>query len=227
MSNDEQEINYFGSFVTTEESKDSKTSKVEKPLTKPEEYTRKNDLKQEDDFVDDYSIHQNFEEEKNYELKPQSNPFIKKDNETEKLRPINMPLIEKKQEEEVIVESNPIVLNARMKLLLTSFIIIVASLVFATVWNFVSINKINSSLAVKSETVSQLQVSINNLTDEYNELGNIDNLKKLIEEAGYIESNSSNTITISLDDMYKEHIIEEAPSNWFNDVCNFISSMFK
>ncbi|MBQ8425938.1 MAG: hypothetical protein IJX17_08000 [Clostridia bacterium] len=220
MFENEQEVNFFGSNVVVETEKESKQTYN---FSQSQVETKKD---KEKETFDDYSAQQNFDEETNYESKPHSLNYVNT-NEEQESDTFFLPLIEKKVKEEVKTVETPIVLNARMKLLLTSFIVIVSSLLFATVWNFVTISKLSASVANKSQVVQELQVSINDLSDEYNLLGDIEHLKELIDEAGYIESNDSNTITISLDDMYKEHNISEMPSNWFNDVCNFISSLFK
>jgi len=224
MFNDEQEINFFGSsFTTTEEKTENKNNQTY-DFPKSELSTEKQT--NIDSFEDDYSINQNFEEQTNYDIGTQDSVYSSTEKQ-EKLRPIDMPLIEKPVEEVTEPAYQPINLSARMKIVLSSFVVIVASLLFATVWNFIAIAKLNSTIADKTAMVNELQVSITNLSEEYDLLGDSEHLKDLMENAGYIESNDSNTITISLDDMYKEHVIEEIPSNWFNDVCNFITSLFK
>ena len=40
------------------------------------------------------------------------------------------------------------------------------------------------------------------------------------------EINSSNTKTIKIDEVYEEDSVQEVPSNWFNDVCEFFSKLF-
>lgn len=219
---DDDEINYFGSNITTTTEKDVNSKQIF-DYTQTEKDIKKQTI---NDTFDDYSAQQNFEEETNYDLKSQTD-ILQSESQEQSLRPINMPLIEKKIEQVAKVVETPISLSARMKLLLVSFVVIVSSLLFATVWNFVAISKYNLSIANQGQTISELQISITDLTDEYNLLGDAEYLKQLIDDAGYISSDDSNTITITLDEMFEERVVEEIPSNWFNDVCNFISSIFK
>lgn len=218
----DDEINYFGSNITTTTEKDVNSKQIF-DYTQTEKDIKKQTI---NDTFDDYSAQQNFEEETNYDLKSQTD-ILQGESQEQTLRPINMPLIEKKIEQVAKVVETPISLSARMKLLLVSFVVIVSSLLFATVWNFVAISKYNLSIANQGQTISELQISITDLTDEYNLLGDTEYLKQLIDDAGYISSDDSNTITITLDEMFEERVVEEIPSNWFNDVCNFISSIFK
>ena len=113
---------------------------------------------------DDYSIKSNFVEQTNYEIKSQDETFISQ--EDPQYKPINMPLIEKKVEE-IVEEKRQINLSARMMVVLSSFIVIVSSLLFATVWNFVQTAKINDMMLQNQTTIADLKVSIKELSDEY------------------------------------------------------------
>lgn len=211
--------NDFNNFIITE-----KESQVETEKEFQDFSSIQVDLPTEKSFdEDDYSIKQNFEEEKSYKIKVQDGSSSFQDES--RLRPIDMPLVEKKQEVN-LSQNQKININARMKLVLASFIVIVTSLLFATVWNFIQINKINSSIAEREQLMSELQFSISNLTGEYNLLDDLEHLESLAREAGYIDADDSNSVHISLDDMYTEETIEKIPSNWFNDVCEFITSLF-
>lgn len=225
MFDEKQDEKYSNLFVATEEKQKSTNNQS---YTNPQKdiKTKKDKKTETEIFKDDYSANQNFQEETNYDIKPHLDSYVNTESQ-QRFKPIEMPLIEKKVQQLEKLQEQPLVLNSKMKILLTSFIVIISSLIFAIVWNFVAAAKLNLQLENKSNTVSELQVSIKTLDEEYNILDNIDNLKEKIEEAGFIESNETNTITISLDEMYKEKTVSEIPSNWFNDVCNFISSIFK
>ena len=173
MYNDENDINFFGSYrTTTEETTDTINHQtLDYPQTQTTTSTEKKD-KFDLGIDDDYSVNQNFEEQKNYDMKTYETNFVNTEKDT-RFRPIDMPLIEK--EEVVKVEAKPnaqISLSARMKLVLVSFIVIISSLLFATVWNFITVAKINSSMNEKLTAINELQVSITELTDEYNLLCN-------------------------------------------------------
>ena len=60
--------------------------------------------------------------------------------------------------------------------------------------------------------------SINKLNVEYNDIGSLD---------GYVDKQEGvNSFTVSLNEFYIEPEIEQIPSNWFNDVCEFFSNLF-
>ena len=209
--------NDFNNFVITEKQTQTETEKPEKEVSQTE-----TQLPPKQDFdQDDFSVKQNFEEEKSYTIKRQD---LDEANASSRSSHINMPLLER--EEASVLKEKKTNISARMKLVMTSFIVIVASLLFATVWNFVQVNKINSSIAEREQSISELQISISKLTGEYNMLDDLDHLKSLAEKAGYVEIDDSNSVNISLDDLYVEETVEKIPSNWFNDVCEFITSLF-
>lgn len=210
------ENNDYNNFIVTEKQTQTETQ------SNIQDFSKQADLPPKSNFEDDYSVNQNFEEEKGYEIKKQT---IADSDNLEINQSMNMPTIE--QEEKVVsLPEKKVNINARMKLVLASFIVIVTSLMFATIWNFIQVNKINSSIADRNQNISELQISISKLTGEYNMLDDIEYLKSLASNAGYIEANESNSMHISLDEMYNEETVEKIPSNWFNDVCEFITSLF-
>lgn len=172
----------------------------------------------------DYSLQPHYTEQTNYEMKSHNDSVLKQD--TSKVyQAIDMPLIEK-QESESVAEYTKINLSARMKVVLASFIIIVTSLMFATIWNFVLVSKINATMAQNQSIVSDLKVSIKDLTDEYDLLGDEETIKNIAKSENFVEADDTNSVEISLDDMFTEQTVEDVPSNWFNDVCNFMTSLF-
>lgn len=172
----------------------------------------------------DYSLNSNYEEQTNYDIVRNANSIFSQNDEDD-LRPINLPLIDRKIEE-VIEQSQKLNFTGRMRIVLTSFIVIVASLMFATIWNFVLTARLNASIAEKEVMANELELSINDLTAEYNLLSDETYLKSVAEGLNYSESDSTNTTHISLDEMYTEQVVQDVPSNWFNDVCNFLTSIF-
>ena len=51
-------------------------------------------------------------------------------------------------------------------------------------------------------------------------------MKKEASNSGFVESTDSNTTVLEYGEIYTEPEIEELPSNWFNDVCDFFSKLF-
>ena len=117
---------------------------------------------------------------------------------------MEVPVVTVQKEKAVKEQMEPVYVGARLKIVLTSFLVIMSTLIFATIWNFVSISKLNVSIAGKENEVKELQYSINALNNEYDLLGNEENLKNLAFESGYVTTNESNSVTLTLDDMFEE-----------------------
>ena len=215
--------NYLAPFSTTvEEQFDISKQTYESPL---KETTQKN----YEFETDDYSVNSNFKEQTNYEIKQAFKP-IQETQKTEQtiFQPIEIERNEKKQEEQVSLTKSRqrLHLGGRLKIIISSFIVIMLSLIVAIAWNFSLASKINSGFSEKEIKITNLKSSISRLKEEYKLLDSEENLKKLAEEAGFVEVGEGNSDTIYLDEMYKEVKVEEIPSNWFNDVCNFLQKVF-
>ena len=172
----------------------------------------------------DYSLNSNFVEQTNYEIKTGENNTISAESNND-FMPINMQIIEQKTESDTEFDSQ-VNLSARMKVVLASFIIIVCSLMFATVWNFVLAAKLNDTMLQNQTTISDLKISIKNLGEEYNVLGDEETIREIAKDSNFVQSDDTNTVEISFDEMFTEPTVPDVPSNWFNDVCNFITSLF-
>ena len=109
---------------------------------------------------------------------------------------------------------------------LAMFVAIVSALMFVSIFNFVNAGRINASLAEKQITIAELQASISDLKSEYNKMTDDGYLMGEASNSGFVESNSSNTTVLEYGETYAEPVIEELPSNWFNDVCDFFSNLF-
>lgn len=174
---------------------------------------------------DDYSSTQNFTEEQSYNS-PSTNTFTETQ-ETKHYMAMQMPMIEKHEQTVNLVKSQSrIRLETRMKIVLSVFTVIVACLMFVSIFNFVKANRLEASFADKQLQINALEQSISANKASYNEVTSDEYMIKLATDAGYYEPNESNTITIKLGEMFEEPSIEEVPSNWFNDVCEFFSKLF-
>ena len=117
-------------------------------------------------------------------------------------------------------------LGGRLKIVLSSFVVIMISLMVAIIWNFTQLAKLNTSLGEKEITINELQNSISKMSDEYKLVDSEENTKKLAEASGYVQVTEENSSVIKLGDMHTEARPTEVPSNWFNDVCNFLVNIF-
>lgn len=183
------------------------------------------------DFDDDYSIAPNYKEETNYDASVSS---MEEGVEQEQkiFGRINAPVIARKKVEEeetvTLTKTKEVIrLTGRMKLVFSMFVIIMAALITAISWNFASASRINGSFESKLARINELQLSISELSSEYNKLSDDGYIKtQATNELGYVEADETNTIVISLGEMYARPNVQEVPSNWFNDVCDFFSKIF-
>ena len=172
---------------------------------------------------DDYSSTQNFTEQQSYNTS--SNSFLG-DVQEKKAVQMHTPMIEKGAEVVNLVKSQSrIKLEARMKVVLSVFSVIVACLLFITVFNFIQTRKLESQFASKQLQINQLEQDIINNQASYTWIDDETELRRRASEAGFTNKSNSNTMHIPLDEMYKENAVEEVPSNWFNDICEFFSKL--
>lgn len=221
MYNNDDIFNYLSGKTTTETETD----------TARQTYADTTSSSKTDDnygYSDDYSVAQNFKEETGYNTTETTDS--ENDNvEQRTFRSINAPVIQRTKKEETVTLTKTrevLKITGRMKIVAAMFLVIMASLIAVIAWNFSAAGRINANLAEKQAIINQLQLSINNLQEEYNVLGDDGNLKDLAENAGFVEANDTNTVTITLDEMYVKNSVQEVPSNWFNDVCEFFSKIF-
>lgn len=182
-------------------------------------------------YQDDYSVTPNYEEQSSYEYASRNEETVT----TQQSNFVKMHTPTIKQEEKAVVltkTKQKIYLQARMKIVLAMFVTIVCALLFVSVYNFAYIGKINASIADKQIEIEELKASISALKNTYNEVSDEGNLidkattPKTEGGLGFVESTNSNTAILKVGEIYTEPVIEELPSNWFNDVCDFLSGLF-
>lgn len=174
---------------------------------------------------DDYSSTQNFTEQQSYNSF-NSNRFTESEQQTTRVSQMHTPMIEKSAPVVNLVKSRArIRLETRMKIVLSVFSVIVACLLFVSVFNFITANKLESTFVGKQQQINELELRISESEIKYNVKVN-KGFDDWAEENGYKQVNSENTRTIKIDEVYEESTIEEVPTNWFNDVCEFFSKLF-
>jgi len=188
----------------------------------------------------DYSITQNFTEQKSYNSVSQ-NTFEEEEQEQVFETPsLNAPVIIQKSKPTVnlVKKRAKLVLETRMKTVVAVFAMIVACLLFVSIFNFIQVGKIESTFADKQLEIAALENSINDYNVEYNDIAYKEKLaawvtqqnelaKELEDPSLGFKPESENTIVVDLSQFYEEPAgPEEIPSNWFNDVCEFLSRLF-
>lgn len=188
--------------------------------------TSQNPYLNDNDYQDDYSATPNYEEQSSYDSGARNIEINRPEERV--IQQMNTPLIKREAQAVSLTKTKQkVYLQARMKIMIAMFITIVSALLFVSIYNFASAGKINASLASKQTTIRELQTSISVLKSEYNLMSDDGYVKdNASSQLGFVESNDSNTITLNYGDIYTEPVIEDLPSNWFNDVCDFFSKLF-
>ncbi len=184
----------------------------------------------------DYSSTQNFTEQKTYNS-TSSNTFEEPVQEKFEAPTLNAPMIKKEQPTVNLIKKRArLVFETRMKVVMAVFSMIVACLLFVTVFNFIEANRIQSTFADKQIEIASLKSSISALNTKYAENVSKDGIEKKVKEYNesvsdindkFVEVKDYNTIVVNFEEFYEQPAgPEKLESNWFNDVCEFLSSLF-
>lgn len=211
--------------ATDTEEESSSTSTYSPSSYEQPSQTTYNPYMSDNSYQDDYSTAQNYEEQSSYDSSVRS--VEPERTEQRVISQMHTPVIRREQEAVVLTKTKAkIYLQARMKIVIAMFITIVSALLFVSIFNFVNAAKINASLAEKQITINALQESISHMKGEYNTMTDDGYMKQEASNSGFVESTDSNTTVLEYGEVYTEPVIEELPSNWFNDVCDFFSNLF-
>ena len=174
---------------------------------------------------DDYSSAQNYTEQQTYN--PTTSTSFDYSSEQKQVSAMDTPLIEKSTPAVNLIKTQAkIRLETRMKIVLSVFMVIVACLTFISIYNFVEAGRIRSTFADKEIQIKNLEESISSSKGTYTLVSDDEYIRQWAEDNNYVVKNDQNTATIYLEEMYEEPTIQDIPSNWFNDVCEFFSRLF-
>ncbi len=228
MFDDDYLSNLLGSYTGT--TTESETQQQNQQTMFNPQQTSSNPYSSYSNDTDDYSLRPNYEEQQSYNSFGQSYGEQNQEEQMQQsyvVKPMETPLIRKEAPAVNLIKTKAkIELQARMKIVIAMFSIIVATLLFAVVWNFASASQMKASFASKQQQINTLQESIITLNRSYIELSDDEQIKAKAEEAGYVDKSSENTIEVELKENFKPYADAEVSSNWFNDVCDFLSGIF-
>ena len=180
-----------------------------------EEYKQTSTFFDEEDESPEYEFQTNYTMSKDYDIVDEEQSIT-----------MAMPNVIRKQKTEVqeVVSESKIKLRARGKIAITVYSIILLTLIAFAIYNAVSINQMQSIVAAKNQTYITESIVINQLLEEYNKLGSDERIKNEVE-GEFIESNENHIIRVSKGSMEErpETIVE---SNWFEELCGFLSNLF-
>lgn len=216
-------LNKYSSTTTT--SQEQQSDFVNQETYRPQQDYSDNGLSFDND--QDYSSTQNFTEQTSYEGHSQ-NVFVEPTQETFEAPSLNAPIIYKEQPAVNLIKKRAkLILETRMKIVVAVFMVIVACLSFISIFNFIEANRIQSTFADKQIEINTLKQSISDSQVTYTLVNDDEYLKSWAESNEFVDANETNTIVVDISKFYEEEPMpEDIPSNWFNDVCEFLSALF-
>lgn len=160
-----------------------------------------------------------FEVEKNYTF--ESDNDVRREENT---RTMAMPSVIRAERQEQVESKAKIKLRARGKIAITVYSIILASLIAFAIYNAVAIGNMQAEVAAKNQTYIAQSLVINELLDEYNKLGSEDRI--LLETEGeFFEPTQNDIVRVSKSSMETREKVN-VESNWFEELCSFLSGLF-
>ncbi len=149
----------------------------------------------------------------------------------EKAREMSFLTLDKTQDvssEKVLAEksiSRP-KLNARGKIIVSVYSIIVAIIIAFCIYNAVSISSLSSSVNAKQQIVASQTQVINELQREYNRLGDEENiLASDVVDQNYKVPTSDDIVYVD-DVEIGQRPEEQSHSNWFENFCRKLKDLF-
>ena len=133
-------------------------------------------------------------------------------------------------EKDIVVKNDVVektALSVRSKIYLTSAVLISALLVFLAIYNIFVINNLNSGIKILEGNINNTYMIYESVEGQYQALTSLPTdteIQALIDQ-GYVEISSDNIKYLELG---AKSVVEsvEAPSNWFDAFCNFVSGLF-
>lgn len=216
-------LNKYSSTTTTSEESSQTTQDQYSPQT---DYNANSGMSF--DYDQDYSSKQNFTEQTSYDSVSMNVMEDEPEQSIMQIPSLNAPLIQKEEQAVNLVKKRTkIVFEARMKTIIAVFSVIVFCLMFVTIFNFIEANRIESQFASKQIEINNLQESISNSKLTYTLVSDDEYLKEWAGDNGFVDATEENTVVVNIGEFYEqEPDIEDIPSNWFNDVCEFFSRLF-
>ncbi|MGN1227379.1 MAG: hypothetical protein ACI4TX_01920, partial [Christensenellales bacterium] len=97
---------------------------------------------------------------------------------------------------------------------------------FLLVYNFIAMSSLSASIASMESSIKSEQAYIEDLKTQLNAISSESAIRERVEDAGYSKDTPISD-DILIVDVPKIDIKESVPqTNWFNDFCEFISSIF-
>ncbi len=168
------------------------------------------------------------EPETAFEVEKQYNFDTTSYQEVSEKKQMQIPTLERKiehQEQEIVAKtySKP-KLNARGKIMVSVYSIIVAIIVAFCIYNAVSINGLQADVATKNEIVATQTAVITELQNTYNSLGEEDNILTQVGDSFKTPTEADTTVLSNFELSVREKPAEQ--TNWFEKFCESLRKLF-
>ena len=179
-----------------------------------EDYNESTTMTNYEQETPEYEVQQNYMFE--------SDSSIRQDEVTKTMA---MPEVVKKERTfESVEPQSKVKIRARAKIAIAVYSIILLSLISFAIYNAVAINNMQAEVAAKNQLYITQSVVINDLLNTYNELGSEDRI--LNETQGeFFEPTENDIVRVSKSSMETRQEVE-VESNWFEELCSFLSGLF-
>ena len=217
------EDDFFSKYSSTITTSEETSQETYRPQTGYQSNTSRFDDDQ------DYSVTQNFTEQKSYNS-VSSNSFEEEEEVEQRFETpsLNAPVIQRSEPTVNLIKKRAkLVFETRMKIVVAVFSMIVACLLFISIFNFIQVGKIESQFASKQIEIASLEKSISDSKATYTLVNDDEYLRQWAETNEFVQADDTNTIVVDISKFYEQPAgPEDVPSNWFNDVCEFLSRLF-
>lgn len=126
-----------------------------------------------------------------------------------------------------LIKTNAVTESAvafKTKLFIVSAISTVALLLFLAIYNIFVINSMSNGIKLLQDSVVSNQHSLYEIIETYEKLPDEETFKAKLRAEGYKEDSDAN-VQLDLPDTVKYNELWGS-TNWFDSLCNFISSLF-
>ncbi len=113
----------------------------------------------------------------------------------------------------------------RTVLVMSTALLVTLLLAFLCIYNISVINSMNGGINYLQEEVISYESELFEAEGLYNRLTSTDNIQGELAQMGYEEMTSSNIVAVSIPEKVEVTSLQ-APTNWFDAFCNFLSRIF-
>lgn len=117
-------------------------------------------------------------------------------------------------------------MNTLGKIRIICFFSVLSLLLFLFIYNFVAMSSLGASISGLESTIASEQTQINELKSQINSLSGESAIVKRAEDAGFSADAQINDGIMIVEVPKVELKTVQEQTNWFNEFCKFVSSVF-